>query len=245
MSGWFNSYNYQQFSNEEIEEYIDNTVRKLSCYMNTNSRVLEVGVGSGMFVERMAELCARYDGCDISSVVIDKLQEELDSKNIGNVNLYNCSADEIDKLESEYDIIFMNSVTEYFSGYNYLRKVVEKCIEKIDKKGVIMFADVFDLAKKESYCNDIIRYSHGHPDCRNKKDFSHELFIPHEFWKDMANSLHGIKKVSISDKLGILRNEINMFRYDVIFEIDKDIVAKSNKQSLFKIQMCLDQVFCG
>ena len=61
----------------------------------------------------------------------------------------------------------------------------------------------------------------------------------------MANSLHGIKKVSISDKLGILKNEINMFRYDVIFEIDKDIVAKSNKQSLFKIQMCLDQVFCG
>ena len=43
-------------------------------------------------------------------------------------------------------------------------KIVEKCIEKIDKKGVIMFADVFDLAKKESYCNDIIRYSHGHPD---------------------------------------------------------------------------------
>ena len=55
---------------------------------------------------------------------------------------------------------------------------------------------------------------------RYKRDFSHALFIPHEYWKDIANQFPQITKTFISDKIGRYKNEINRFRYDVLFEVN-------------------------
>lgn len=54
-------------------------------------------------------------------------------------------------MENNYDIILMSSVTEYFSGYNYMREVVRKCIDKIDGKGEIFLLDIFDLDRLQDY----------------------------------------------------------------------------------------------
>ena len=221
MSGWLNSYNNQQFTKEELAEYVNNSREKLMPYITKDTKVLEVGVGSGMLAFNLAPLCKQYDGCDISSIVLDKLKHMAAEKNINNINLYESAADEIDKINQKYDIILMSSVTEYFSGYNYLRKVVEKCIQSIDEKGIVLFADVFDLAKKESYRRSVNRYAKENPGVRYKKDFSHELFIPHEYWKDIANMFDNVSRVIVSDKIGVIKNEINTFRYDVILEINK------------------------
>lgn len=220
MSGWLNSYNNEEFTDEELQEYVENSRQKLLPYMNENSKVLEVGIGSGMIAMKLAPLCKSYTGCDISKIVLDKLKELADKSEVDNIQLYPYSADEIDRIPDKFNIILMSSVTEYFSGYNYLRKVIERCIRQIDGKGVILFADIFDLAKKEEYRESVYRYAESHKGCRYKRDFSHELFVPHEYWKDIANQFPEITKTVISDKIGRCKNEINTFRYDVIFEID-------------------------
>ena len=229
MSGWFNSYDNRQFTKEELDDYVNNSKIKLMPYITSKTKVLEVGVGSGMLAFNIAPLCKQYDGCDISNIVLDKLRNMASEKNINNINLFQCAADEIDKINQKYNIILMSSVTEYFSGYNYLRKVVEKCIETIDEKGVILFADVFDLAKKESYRSSVYRYAKENPGVRYKKDFSHELFVPREYWKDIANIFDEVSRVIVSDKMGIIKNEINTFLYDVILEVDKT----KNKEQLY------------
>ena len=236
MSGWFNSYNNQEFTKEELEEYVNNSREKLMPYMTKASSVLEVGIGSGMLAFQLAPLCKEYDGCDISDVVLDKLKQLAEEKEIDNITLYPYAADEIDNIPKKYNIILMSSVTEYFSGYNYLRKVVEKCIHSIEEKGVILFADVFDLAKKETYKRSVYRYALENQGVRYKRDFSHELFVPHEYWKDMANVFSDISRVIISDKLGTIRNEINAFRYDIILEIDKTNKKELCKNNLYKYQ---------
>lgn len=185
-----------------------------------DARILEVGIGSGMIAMQLAPCCKTYSGCDISKIVLDKLDGMAKERKMNNLRLYPYAADEIYHIQEKFDIILMNSVTEYFSGYNYLRKVIERCIEQIDGKGVILFADIFDLDKKDSYRQSVYQYAKAHPGVCYKRDFSHELFIPHEYWKDIANQFPQITKTFISDKIGRYKKEINRFRYDVLFEVN-------------------------
>ena len=162
-----------------------------------------------------------YDGCDISSVVLSKLAQINSENNVSNMELYNYGANEIEKIGKKYDVILMSSVTEYFSGYNYMREVVQKCINCLKDEGRIFIGDVFDLGTKTEYENSVSEYASDNPGARAKKNFSHELFIPMEYWLDIMSSFDEIQSVEVTDKYGEIENEINRFRYDVLIHVRK------------------------
>lgn len=92
LSGWYNSYNGDPFSEDEMKEYIDDTKQKLMPILSKQSRVLEVGVGGGQVALEMAQMVSLYDGCDISRVVLERLSYLIAHKNIKNIELFQCEA---------------------------------------------------------------------------------------------------------------------------------------------------------
>jgi hypothetical protein len=149
------------------------------------------------------------------------------------MSLYCLGADEIDNIGRKYDIILMSSVTEYFSGYNYLQFVVEKSTETLKDKGVILCADIFDLDLKEAYRKSVNEYAEKHPGCIYKKDFSHELFVPRKFWLGLKDIFPQITNIAVTNKIGFTDNEINRYRYDVLIEVDKTIEKKTVNKKQF------------
>ena len=221
MSGWCNSYNRKNFLPAEIKEYVEDAYLKITPYMNNESRLLEVGIGSGLIAFPLIPLCKKYNGCDFSVQVLAVLQKRIDEAGFSNTKLYKLSAHEIDEIEDTYNIILMSSVTEYFSGYNYMRKVVRKCIDKIDGKGEIFLLDIFDLDRLKDYKESVAAYAANHPSDKYKRDFSHELYFPRNYWDSLMASLDGIKCIEVTDKIGKIDNEINKYRYDVRIEVDR------------------------
>lgn len=221
MSGWCNSYNRKNFLPEEIKEYVEDAYLKITPYINDQSRLLEVGIGSGLIAFPLIPLCKQYDGCDFSNQVLAVLQKRIDAAGFNNTKLYKLSADEIDALTDSYNIILMSSVTEYFSGYNYMREVVKKCIDRIDGEGELFLLDIFDLDRLQDYKESVAAYAAEHPSDKYKRDFSHELYFPRNYWNSLLASLNGIKNIEVTDKIGKIDNEINRYRYDVRIEVDK------------------------
>jgi len=236
MSGWKNSYNKALFSDEEIKEYVLNVKSKLLHYMTPKTDALEIGVGTGLISSVLSSLCGQYDGCDISEIALHKLGELNKNKGISNMNYFVLPADKIDKIGKHYDVVLSSSVTEYFSGYNYMKKVLEKCVKICKDRGVIFVGDVFDLSLKETYEKDVQRYAEKYPNSNSSRSFSHELFFPYDYWYDMAQLIPGITGVQISAKMGTIMNEINRFRYDVLFHVDKRNATKHIHPILHKYQ---------
>ena len=56
--------------------------------VTADARILEVGIGSGMIAMQLAPCCKTYSGCDISKIVLDKLDGMAKERKMNNLRLY-------------------------------------------------------------------------------------------------------------------------------------------------------------
>ncbi|HEX3029708.1 MAG TPA: condensation domain-containing protein, partial [Clostridia bacterium] len=69
--GWVNSYTGDKFSQKEMDEFADNTFKKIEPYINKESRVLEIGCASGISMFRIAPCVELYYGTDLSEAMVE------------------------------------------------------------------------------------------------------------------------------------------------------------------------------
>ncbi|WP_143315726.1 condensation domain-containing protein [Clostridium sp. HBUAS56017] len=237
--GWKNSYTGEDLSREEMDEYSSNIFKKLKPYLNKNVRVLEVGCASGLSMFKIAPLVNMYYGTDLSYNIIEKNKKRVKEEQISNIKLACLQAGEIDQLEDDnFDIVIINSVIQCFHGHNYLRKVIDKVVDKIGEKGILFIGDVMDQDLKSNLIESLIEFkdTHSNLNYRTKTDFSNELFVSRSFFEDIVIDVKEVKSVKFTDKIHTIENELTKFRYDALFEIDKKvdnkIVAKKHKCQL-------------
>jgi len=239
-SGWMNSYTGEDFTKEEMSEYVGNIVTKLTPHINSKSRVLEVGCGSGLSMFALAPNVAYYHGTDLSAAIVDKDRAEAQRRGLTHVTVETRSAEEIVDLQADkFDIVIINSVIQLFPGHNYLRKVLSSCLDHLKPGGILFVGDVMDLQRKNMFCESLrdFKKQHKNNQYRTKINWDNELFISTDYFQDLALALP-ICHVEITDKLGEIKNELKDYRYDVILrrsaEDEQTIEGQFNKLQLGK-----------
>ncbi len=241
--GWVSSYTGEEFTKEEMKEYADNIFEKLLPYLHSGAKVLEIGCASGISMYKIAPKVAEYYGTDLSSVMIEKNRQRVVKEGFTNIKLECLSAHEIEKLKgNEFDIIIMNSVIQYFPGYNYLRDVIAKAIDILGDTGILYIGDIMDHDLKPSLVQSLMEFKVSNPQYGNKikTDFSDELFVTRRFLEDIKVDYKEIQDISSLNKIHTIENELTRFRYDSIVKIDKteNIISENstNNQGKKKYQ---------
>ena len=228
--GWTSSYTGQPLSMEEMNEYGDNILQKLEPLLKPHTRILEIGTASGISMFRIAPKVSLYYGTDLSEAIIRKNRETVTAKGIKNIKLACLKADEIDGIdETGFDIVIINSVIQCFHGHNYLRDVLRKCIGHLKETGFLFLGDIMDLDQRKAMIADLEDFKRSyrdsgdeaHRDYVTKTDFSEELFLSKDFWRDFEARYPDVKELVFSDKIHTIENELTRFRYDILITVVK------------------------
>src|ERR1700677_1067817 len=108
-----------------MREWVECTVARapfVARVGNPRPRVLEIGFGTGMILERIAPDCAEYVGVDFSSAALELVASQLEARGIRNVRLERLAADALGALAAPgtFDLVIVNSVVQYFPDASYL-----------------------------------------------------------------------------------------------------------------------------
>jgi fengycin family lipopeptide synthetase D len=222
--GWISSYTGEPIPAREMAEYGDNVLQKLRPLLHPEMRVLEIGCATGITMYRIAPLVGFYYGTDLSPVSIEKNMQRVKEAGHHNIRLGCTAAHEIDELKEEnFDLVIVNSVIQCFHGHNYLRKVLKKMVDKIGNHGYLFIGDIMDRQMKGALIEELKAFKRNNREkpYKTKTDWSAELFVPGDFFRDLSLDIPQISKIECSRKIHTIKNELTKFRYDALLTIDK------------------------
>ncbi|MEP6742365.1 MAG: condensation domain-containing protein, partial [bacterium] len=236
--GWNSSYTGQPLPEEEMREWVDQTVARI--LLLRPRRVLEIGCGTGPLLFKIAPHTEAYHGTDFSSGVITQLTTHLEKSGAGfsHVTLSHREASDFAGIEPEtFDLVILNSVTQYFPDVDYLIKVLEGAARVTKRGGAIFVGDVRNLDLLTTF-HASVQFHKAAPSlpvdelaCRVRKAVAEEdeLVIDPAFFKAVSQQLDKACAVQVMPKLGRYQNEMTRFRYDAIFRFSS-MVAEAEVQ---------------
>ncbi|HEU5023557.1 MAG TPA: amino acid adenylation domain-containing protein, partial [Spirillospora sp.] len=211
FAGWDSSYDGAPIPLDDMREWRDTTVERIRALRPR--RVLEIGVGAGLLLTRLAPEAEEYWGTDFSEPVIAKLRADLGPDSP--VRLSHRPAHDTEGLpEAHFDTIVINSVVQYFPGAAYLEDVIAKAMRLLAPGGRLFVGDVRDL-RTIHHLHAAIQLGRGGTDLRAVERavrMEKELLLDPVFF----TALDGPARVDVLTKRGVHHNELTRHRYDVV-----------------------------
>ncbi|MFI9612826.1 amino acid adenylation domain-containing protein [Streptomyces sp. NPDC052023] len=223
FAGWNSMYDGRPIPVEEMREWRDATVERIRG-LGTARRVLEIGVGSGLILSRIAPDCETYWGTDLSRQAIDALRAQVasDPDLAAKVELRARPAHDTDGLPTGYfDTVVLNSVAQYFPSAEYLHDVLRRVSALLAPGGSVFVGDVRNLRLLRTLrCAVETRRAAGEeePDksalraaVEQSVRWEGELLLDPDFFA----TLDGFD-ADIRIKRAAHHNELSRYRYDVV-----------------------------
>ncbi|OKI00760.1 non-ribosomal peptide synthetase [Streptomyces sp. CB02923] len=224
FAGWNSSYDGQPIPLEQMREWRERTVESIRALRPR--RVLELGVGTGLLLSRLAPDCETYWGTDFSASAIGELRRHVDRDPAlaGRVELRTQAAHEDDGLPAGYfDTIVLNSVAQYFPNAGYLQEVVELAVRLLAPGGALFVGDVRNVrllralttavhAGRAAHDGDVAALRRA---VERSVVLEKELLVDPEFFTALRDRLPDTAGVDIRVKRGHHHNELTRYRYDV------------------------------
>jgi len=140
IDGW--DYGISQMGLEQAESLRAQVAEALS--LNSQSKVLEVGCGAGMFLAPLSEAVGSIVGCDLSQSML------IRARRINNkLQVQVAEASHLPYLADEFDAILVYSVFHYFPSYEYALDTLNELYRVCRSGGRIWLGDVPDKSKRQ------------------------------------------------------------------------------------------------
>ncbi|MEV5840822.1 non-ribosomal peptide synthase/polyketide synthase [Streptomyces sp. NPDC051985] len=215
--GWDSSYDGQPIPFDQMHEWREATVARVRS-LNPR-RILEIGVGSGLLLSRLAPDAEEYWATDFAAPVIRKIGAELrarDPELASRVELRCRPADDLSGLPTgHFDTIVINSVIQYFPSVEYLTAVIDGAMELLAPGGALFVGDVRNLRLARTFHTEIQR-ARGTAEADLERAVERGLRLEKELLVDpdyFTTLGHG---VDLRTKRGVHHNELTRHRYDVV-----------------------------
>lgn len=222
---WIGSYDGLPIPLVQMQAWREATVQRVLALRPR--RVLEIGVGSGLLLAKIAPACEAYWGADFSAAIIRTLHEQVQAQATlaSRVTLLAQPAHIVDGLPSGFfDVVVINSVIQHFPTAGYLMQVLRSMLDLLVPGGAIFVGDVRNLDLLPCFAS-AVQSSQAAPDTSQQQLrrqihqavlTEKELIIAPGFFAQLPQHLDGIGAVDIQVKQGQYANELNRYRYDVV-----------------------------
>ncbi|GGK87501.1 hypothetical protein GCM10007964_32570 [Sphaerisporangium melleum] len=220
FAGWNSMYDGLPIPVEQMREWRDATVAAIGEL--GPRRVLEIGVGSGLILSRLAPGCEVYWGTDVSEEAVRSLRAKVDAVPglSGRVELRARAAHDLAGLPAgRFDTVVVNSVAQYFPSEEYLRDVLDKARMLLAPGGAVYVGDVRNLRLLRCLRAAVeTRRATGPRDERALRAaversvrWEGELLLDPGFFTGLSGFAADIRV-----KRGVHHNELTRYRYDVV-----------------------------
>lgn len=225
---WNSIYTKDPIPPAQMQEWCDLTIEDILRLRP--SKVLEIGVGTGALMLKIAPQCAKYVGIDFSAASLNAAQREMDATpgNWGGVRLFERQADDLDGLPtSQFDTVVINSVTQCFPSERYLTRVLARALDAASQDATIFIGDVRSLPLLPLHAvsvelfqaTPVTSISELRHRVRKRLRQERELVISPAYFLDLQRRDSRITSVQISPKRARSDNEMTKFRYDVTLRL--------------------------
>nr|WP_285478570.1 non-ribosomal peptide synthetase [Amycolatopsis sp. NBRC 101858] len=244
FTGWNSSYDGTEIPLDEMREWHAATIDRIRALKP--KRVLEIGVGSGLILSRIAPDAEAYWGVDLSEKAIANLRRELATTPFADkVHVAARPAHDLGDLPDEpFDTVIINSVAQYFPSVDYLAEVVRTVAARVRPGGVIFLGDIRNLRSLRAF-RTATELRHGRRDVAAVDQAiarEGELVLDPDFFTALARQLDGFDDVDLWVKRGTAHNELTRHRYDVVLRkapkpapVEEDVVAFTSLDELERL----------
>ncbi len=225
--GWNSSHTGAPIPRAQMELWRDEIIERIEA--GTPRRVLEVGCGSGLLLRRLAAGAERYVGTDPSSQALLELRDRIRGQDLSQVELRCESADALSSTES-FDTVILNSVTQYFPSPDYLRRVVERALDRVAPGGRLVIGDVRHLGTLPAFALALeLANAPGSTTVESLRESvvarlfgEEELVVDPWLFHVIAGAYSRPCTVEVLLKTTAVSNEMRDHRYDVIVHLDRE-----------------------
>ncbi|MFF3483050.1 amino acid adenylation domain-containing protein [Streptomyces sp. NPDC002701] len=216
-AGWDSSYDGRPIPFEEMREWREATVARIRSLRPR--RVLEIGVGSGLLLSRLAPEAEAYWATDFAAPVIRKIGEELaqDPELAARVTLRAQPADDLSGLPADgyFDTVVINSVIQYFPSVDYLTSVIQGAMGLLAPGGALFVGDVRNLRLARTFQTEI-QQARGVTGEALERAVERGLRLEKELLVDPDYFTTLGHRVDLRTKRARHHNELTRHRYDAV-----------------------------